>query len=338
MRLTDTVSGAPAAAMLGMCKNAGKTTAMNALIRDFPESGVLCVTSIGRDGESRDLVTGTDKPSVWIREGMLAATAEDLLPLCDVSREILAATGIHTSLGEVIIFRARSGGFVQLAGPSIVDQLGRLRQMLEPFAVDQLLIDGALSRKSPLSAVPDGVCILSTGAALDRDMDTVTAETAFTAELLCLPAFSGKFSPDGEDGSPGNPFGKVRIRHTDGREEQVNRPAEIRTLSAEDSIVFPGALTESHARELLRNRAVGPGVTIAVRDSSCMLLKRDTFAALIRREVRFAVKNPAHLAAVTVNPVSPEGWRFDPDEFLEKMGAAVRVPVLDILRETGRCG
>ena len=132
MKLIATIAGAPAAAMLGMCKNAGKTTAMNSLIRDFPEEGVLCVTSIGMDGESRDQVTGTGKPSVWIREGMLAATAENLLPLCDVSREILAATGIYTGLGEVVVFRARSDGFVQLAGPSITGHLGVLRKILEP--------------------------------------------------------------------------------------------------------------------------------------------------------------------------------------------------------------
>ena len=56
MKLIDTISRAPAVAMLGMCKNAGKTTALNTLIRDFPEGSVLCATSIGRDGESRDLV------------------------------------------------------------------------------------------------------------------------------------------------------------------------------------------------------------------------------------------------------------------------------------------
>ena len=37
MKLIDTISGAPAVAMLGMCKNAGKTTAMNTLIRDHPD-------------------------------------------------------------------------------------------------------------------------------------------------------------------------------------------------------------------------------------------------------------------------------------------------------------
>ena len=125
MKLRDLVSGAPAVAMLGMCKNAGKTTALNRLIRESAEAGLrrLGLTSIGRDGEGRDLVTGTDKPPIWLYEGMLAATAEQLLPLCDVSREILASTGLYTSLGEVILFRAKSDGFVQLAGPAIVEQM-----------------------------------------------------------------------------------------------------------------------------------------------------------------------------------------------------------------------
>ena len=194
MRLIDTVSGAPAVAMLGMCKNAGKTTAMNTLIRDFPDKGVLCVTSIGIDGESRDLVTGTAKPSIWIREGMLSATAEGLLPLCDVSREILYASGIYTSLGEVIIFRAHSDGYVQLAGPGIIDQLGALRIILAEFGTDCVLIDGALNRKSLQAGAADGACILSAGASLDRDMDKVVAETAYAAELRHVRNYSYNYT------------------------------------------------------------------------------------------------------------------------------------------------
>ena len=329
MKLIDTISGAPAVAMLGMCKNAGKTTAMNTLIRDHPDTGILCVTSIGRDGESRDLVTGTHKPPVWIREGMLAATAEDLLPLCDVSREILSATGIHTILGEVIIFRAHSDGFVQLAGPAMVEQVGFLRKILEPFGPDRILIDGALSRKSPLGGVPDGVCILSTGASLDQNMDTVVAETAYSAELLCLPAFSAACR-EKENAMEQK---KIRVLHVDGSEKFFDAPADIRTGSGEDSIIFPGALTDLHGRALLRNKAIHTGVTIVTRDSSCLLLKRETWRALVSREIRFAVQNPTRLAAVTVNPAAPEGWRFDPDLFLEKVRSSVPVPVLDILRD-----
>lgn len=327
MKLIDTISRAPAVAMLGMCKNAGKTTAMNTLIRDFPDGSVLCATSIGRDGESRDLVTGTGKPAVWLREGMLAATASDLLPLCGVSREILCATEIYTSLGEVIIFRARSDGSVQLAGPAIIDQLGDLRKKLTPFSPDCILIDGALSRKSPLSAVGDGVCILSTGAALDPDMDTVVSETAFAAGLLCLPAF-----PRADDVDPQNrKTGRIRILHEDGTDFFADSPADIKDLSETDSIIFPGALTESLAQSLLRCRAVKTGITVAARDPSCLMLKRETWQSLTARGILFAVRDPAHLAAVTINPSSPEGRIFDPDLFLEKMRKAVSVPVLDVM-------
>ena len=189
MWLLELLGSARAVALLGMCKNAGKTTAMNRLVRELAESDgpVAALTSIGRDGESRDLVTGTDKPPIYMFEGMLAATAAGLLPVCDVSREILAATGLHTSLGEVVIFRARSDGYVQLAGPGIVEQLAPLRVLLTELGAKMVLIDGALSRRSPAAGVTDGACVLSTGASLDRDLETVVAETAYVARLLTLP-------------------------------------------------------------------------------------------------------------------------------------------------------
>ena len=299
MKLRDLVSGAPAVAMLGMCKNAGKTTALNRLIRESAEAGLrtLGLTSIGRDGEGRDLVTGTDKPPIWLYEGMLAATAEQLLPLCDVSREILASTGLYTSLGEVILFRAKSDGFVQLAGPAIVEQLGPLRKLFEAFGADQVLIDGALSRRSPLAGVTDGACVLSTGASLDRDMDTAVAETAFTAELLGLP--------------------------------ELTEPE----LSDERVTVLPGALTEARAAAMVRDGRKKEGLTLAVRDSSCLMLKRGTYARLCGQGLRFAVQKGSRLTAVTVNSFSVGGWRFGAAEFLAKMQAAVDVPVLDVMKE-----
>ena len=109
--------------IVGMCKNAGKTTMLNWLLAHTGRRQVLGLTSIGRDGESTDVVTGTEKPSIFVPAGTLIATAKDMLRLGDVTREILMTTGIPTPLGEVIIMRARSDGYVQLAGPSITAQL-----------------------------------------------------------------------------------------------------------------------------------------------------------------------------------------------------------------------
>ena len=144
MKFSSLLGDAKTVVMLGMCKNAGKTTALCRLIREFGETDAAppAATSIGRDGETRDLVTGTEKPPIYMYEGMLAATARELLPLADVSREILAGTGLYTSLGEVMIFRARSDGFVQLAGPGIVEHLEPLKKMLRELGAGRILIDG----------------------------------------------------------------------------------------------------------------------------------------------------------------------------------------------------
>ncbi len=297
MKLWDMIGDAPAAALLGMCKNAGKTTALNRLIREWQaaEGPGLALTSIGRDGESTDLVTGTDKPPIYLYRGMLAATAKGLLARCDVSREILAATGLFTSLGEVIIFRAQSDGFVQLAGPAIVEHMKQLGEQLRDLGAKRILLDGALSRLSPLGGIPGGVCLLSTGASLDRDMDKVIRETAHVARLLNLK-----------------------------REEAVE---ESETMN------LPGAFTERQATELIRSSALKRIRQIRVRDSSCLLLKRESFEALTGRGIVFSVDKPARLGGITVNPVSAGGWRFEAGAFLEKMQEAVPVPVMDVEKE-----
>lgn len=56
--------------IVGMSKNAGKTTALNYLIEEAMDEGVILgITSTGRDGESVDLVTETEKPRIfWMKE------------------------------------------------------------------------------------------------------------------------------------------------------------------------------------------------------------------------------------------------------------------------------
>lgn len=75
--------------IIGMCKNAGKTTVLNRILSEMQETGkTLGLTSIGRDGESVDVVTQTHKPGIYVREGTLIATAVEMLKYCDISREL----------------------------------------------------------------------------------------------------------------------------------------------------------------------------------------------------------------------------------------------------------
>ena len=331
MDLTELIGAAPAAALLGMCKNAGKTTALVRLIREYARQGAaLGLTSIGRDGEGRDLVTGTDKPPIYMYEGMLAATAEQLLPLCDVSREIVLLPGISTSLGQVVVFRARSDGYVQLAGPAIVSQLGPLREQLAALGAGRVLVDGALGRRSLAAGVyaGGGVCLLCTGASLDPDMARVVAETAFTARVLTLPA--ARFSA-----RPLDRFTLSRDGETLGAADVPALCAALRHGKGGAEVLLSGALTEGQAQALLRGGAKPDGLRLIAGDGSRYLMKRETFQRLEAAGVRFAVLRPARLAAITVNPVSAGGWRFPRRAFLEQMAGAVPFPVLDVEADDG---
>ena len=185
--LLQLLNGVQTMSIVGMCKNAGKTTMLNWMLHHDRLQGTLGLTSIGRDGESTDVVTGTEKPGIFVREGTLIATAKDMLRLGDTTLEIMETTGIPTPLGEVVIFRARSDGNVQLAGPSITTQLKEVSRLFFEMGADKSIIDGALGRKSlGARAVAEGV-ILCTGASYHMSIDKVVADTAHVYRLMNLP-------------------------------------------------------------------------------------------------------------------------------------------------------
>ena len=60
--MVDIVSKYRSVSFIGMSKNAGKTTTLNFFIEKTRGVKTLGLSSIGRDGESLDRVTGTEKP------------------------------------------------------------------------------------------------------------------------------------------------------------------------------------------------------------------------------------------------------------------------------------
>ena len=304
--LLQLLNGVQTMSIVGMCKNAGKTTMLNWMLHHDRLQGTLGLTSIGRDGESTDVVTGTEKPSIFVPAGTLIATAKDMLRLGDVTREILMTTGIPTPLGEVIIMRARSDGYVQLAGPSITAQLREVSRMFFELGATQSIIDGALGRKS-LGArnVADGI-VLCTGASYNMSMEKVIEDTANFCRLMDLPK-AETLPPEAADGLE-------------------------KGLKEHGEAYIPGALTDSMVIPLLRSGLLRGG-RLVVADPSKVLLKPDTLDKLSVREVALETKDAARTLCVTVNPVSAYGWKFDKDVFIDRMRQSVKVPVINVKEE-----
>ncbi len=288
--------------IVGMCKNAGKTTVLNWLLNGS-RARMLGLTSIGRDGESVDVVTGTDKPGIFVPENTLIATAKDMLALSDITQEILCTTGIPTPLGEVVIVRARSAGSVQLAGPSITSQLKTVSDLFLSLGAEQTIIDGALGRKSlGARTVADGV-ILCTGASYDMRMEKVVADTA-------------------------NIFRIMNLKKAETLPVESDAPLSD-LLKTNGEAMILGALTDSAVVPLLRSGLL-KNARLVVKDPSKVLLSPDTFDKLELRGVSLETVEAARTLCVTINPVSAYGWKFDPDAFLRAMAEKVNVPVINV--------
>ncbi len=336
--LREHIGGCRSLSIIGMCKNAGKTTVLNRIIYEMRDAGVtLALTSIGRDGEAVDVVTGTAKPGIYVYENTLVATAADVLRLSDVTREIVGATGFSTPLGEVVLFRARSDGSVQLAGPSMTAQLISLAETFSSLGADLTVIDGALSRKSLCAPAVSEATVLCTGASCNRSIEKLVGDTAFAAKLLMLPKQT--VWSDAEIADENAP--KVRLRRKDGSvaalPEGMSLADALRSPDYQDiaGVYVAGAVTESLLRPVLNSGVSIEGMEFAALDGSRLLFRKDISDKLALRGARLAVARPVRVAAITVNPVSAYGFDMDPKELLARMREAVGVPVMDVMNEDG---
>lgn len=288
--------------IVGMCKNAGKTTMLNCIIGLYAKSGLrVALTSIGRDGEKKDIVTDTEKPGIYVKEGSIIATGEKLLRLCDITKEIIATTQMTTPLGNVTLVKALSDGNVQIAGPSMTEQLKELNNLFKSFEVDNIIIDGAIGRKSLGSrSVAEGL-VLCTGASYHRNFQKVIDDTVFTYRLMKLP--------------------KAATIPLQGEFEQM--------LKEHGEAFITGALLDSTIEPMLLSGNM-KGKRIVVRDPSSILLTSHMVEKMDRQQVRLEVISAADVAVVAINPVSAYGIVFDKDEFKERLAERIDVPVINV--------
>ena len=328
--LAPLVGDAPTVTLIGLCKNAGKTTAMCRLIREL-EGETLAMTSVGRDGERTDVVTGTEKPEIWVRQGTLFATARGMLPLCDTTLQVEGVTDVMTPLGAVGVFRALSDGFIQLAGPSAVNQLGPLSRTFRGMGADRVLIDGAAGRKSLAGAEPGACAILCVGASMDGGISAMAAETAYTCDLFA--------TPEAQDTGLWDALRTVEARYalfTPGGEElplptEPNGQPQWQSLPREKCVLWiEGGITGPTLRTLARR---GAPIVVATPDATHFLADRSSAETFFRCGGELMVRQKLTIAAVTANPWSAYGKHVDGAELLDALRSVVSVPVVNVREE-----
>jgi hypothetical protein len=318
--------------IVGLEKNTGKTECLNYVLGRLKHSGKkIAVTSVGVDGESVDIVKHTRKPEVELFEDVVFITSERHYRQKKLTSEILDLSARQTALGRLVTARSLSSGKVIFSGPSNTRWLRECIGQMDQYAVDTTIVDGAVSRMSLASPAVTDCMILTTGASVSANLRHLVKKTKFAYELIMLPAFqhaaatqlmeleSGIWSVD--EAGQVHPVQMPSVFLIDQYKDELFRHGNILYVS--------GAVNEKLLQFLQTQRNI-EDITLVARDFTRFFVSPETLQAYLSRGGRIAVLYRTHLIAVCVNPISPEGYRFDSQMLRETLSAELGIPVYDI--------
>ncbi len=320
--------------IVGLEKNTGKTECLKYVLDRLPvEAKRIAVTSIGIDGETVDQVTRTQKPEIVLRQGMYFGTSEMHYRQRGLVSELIDVSDESTSLGRVVTAKALTDGKILLSGPSSASSLRRwMGEMQQRFAIDLVVIDGALSRMSSASPAVSQSMILATGAAYSANMATLVSKTAHVVDLVNLdltteaniarlmPLEKGIWFID-KDGNLNGLDAVTSLSkdiHFDGMDD-------CRTL------YVAGALVDGFLEKVRKNKTLKQ-VELVVRDFTKIFVTPQQFRLFLKAGGRISVLQKSKLIAVTVNPTSPSGYVLDSDTLCGRLSEAIQLPVYDLLK------
>jgi hypothetical protein len=347
VRLGELTRTAARVALVGLAKNTGKTVALTALLSELATAGeAVGVTSVGRDGESHDVIDfRIEKPLVSLRARDLVATTDELLRASGVPYELLGRTAIRTPLGEVLLARLNGPGTLEIAGPSAAADTREVADRMLEHGARRVVIDGAIDRRAASSPeVSDGL-VMSTGAVLSEDLDEVVARTAEAVELARLPALGeaeeelrarelaaalapGVSALAGEEGD---------ALPLPGRFVLTAEPAAIAERLSQDApprwLLVAGALPQQFLDGLVPQvRRSGTPLTVVLSDPTRLFLAGRGVDHYVRAGIELRVLRPIELLALTVNPLAPQSHRFDSAAMRARLADAIPdLPIFDVL-------
>ena len=322
--------------IVGLEKNTGKTECFSYILKRLPlEKIKVAVSSIGIDGENIDQVTQTDKPEIFLREGIYFTTSEKHYRERKLLSEVLDIGDEETSLGRLITAKVLIDGKVLLSGAPSTASLKRWMDGLRrKYMIDLTIVDGALSRLSLASPAVSEAMILATGAALSANITTLVTKTAFIVELINieLSSIRGKnrlieLNERGvwSIGKDGNVKGLLF--------DSAFTMKSVGEMKLEEcvAIFVSGALTDrlldtiSGDQEMLKKELI-------VRDFTRIFVTPQKYRRFLKIGGRIRVLQKSTLIAVTVNPIAPNGVVLDSEKLVNRLSEEIGHPVYDIFK------
>ncbi|MDR1984274.1 MAG: hypothetical protein LBQ28_05560 [Prevotellaceae bacterium] len=321
--------------IVGIEKNTGKTESLNYILSKLHDKNkCIAITSIGVDGESIDQVTNTAKPEITIFENMIFVTSEKHYFTKRLTAEILNVSANRTSLGRLVTAKAKTVGKTLLSGPADTATLQKIIKQNAAFGADITIVDGALSRMSLASPSVTDAMILATGAAYSANIRQLMQKTKFVCELISIDAVDEKIRTLLGDTEKG-----LWSIDSNGVLHDLNIESAFMLTSAEAikheylqncKMLFVAGVVSDKLLDFLRMQGNMDGFTLIAKDFTKIFVSPEIYNSFRKKGGCIKVLHKTKLIAVTVNPVSPQGYVLDTKILQQAMRENLDVPVYDV--------
>lgn len=309
--ITD--EGIKTVALVGICKNAGKTTLLNHLLASWPRFR-YGVFSTGIDGEESDSVFKHPKPAVSLIPGTVFCCDTPTLESLGGRVTILEQLACSPVLRSLWLAETSDAARTRITGPAaLLDQVFTLGRMME-YGVQKVLIDGSLDRKSiALSDAVDAVAVVI-GASFGS-VSNISAELRRLLILNEIPvhepdapaAYQSMISSEQilvfKDGQ-WLPTGIVSLLGSE------DLPRRLHDRSPE-AIYIPGAVTDAVLPKL-QPQLKNLGSRVILRHPDCLKLSLHKLESFIR-----------DFSPETLIPFKIKGFALNPQGFGAAPGDAI---------------
>ncbi|MDR1653549.1 MAG: hypothetical protein LBS01_07895 [Prevotellaceae bacterium] len=338
MNFLDKILQQTSVSVVGMVKNAGKTETFNYILSSLKTLDKrIAVTSVGLDGEQTDQIYGTQKPEITIYEGMLFVTVEKFFAQKTFEARIVHSGDNSGILGKLITAEALTSGKVILSGAADTQTLKQIIARNREFGADMTLIDGATSRLSPASPAVTDAMILSTGAALSPDIETIANKTKFVVALISLPLAS-------------NSLRDILLTIEKGL-FCVDENMQLVDLKIESALLFDNFLNDNILSVIKKTDTMFVGgaandrlltfltvnvlnkktsYSLVVSDFTKLFISPQVYNVFTKKGGKIFVLNRTNLIAITVNPTSPEGFTVNSAKLQAALREKIDVPVFNV--------
>jgi hypothetical protein len=336
--------------IVGMAKNTGKTTCLNYVLNRLEEENCkVAVTSIGVDGEERDVLYDTLKPRIYLKKGNYFITSEKHFEECELQAKILTVSNKTTALGRLITGQVEKEGRIILSGPSDSAWLHSCIESMSDLNVDLTLVDGALSRMSLASPAITDAMILCTGAACSIQLEQLIKKVKYLCDLIALPQVDKNLAKICEPVQEGvwaltakDTVNDFAINNSstvaEFLAEKITNSLFLNVQSTNEllekytNFYVSGALTNNFLKMLTVEEKVAE-IKLIVRDFSKIFVEPATFKRFIRRGGKIQVLQQAKLLSICTNPTSPEGYNYESELLRSSIQKELNIPVYDIMQQ-----